>query len=294
MFTSLDEDSHRNNNQIISTIRLLLSAAILTHAIGLFATVFGMRQTHFGNFLFLVMGMPHSEALFYEYISVSIFFLLCVINLFHTRFYTLLPIAGYIFFESWAGYYQGGYRYSEFTMLAHIMRYITPLALAVLCTWPFRSTMKAALRLKATEWLLRVSLAVLFFIHGLEAYYGYPGFLDLIIGSARNLAGIHIAESTSVIILKGIGILDFVVALLVLVRPGKKVLFWALFWGTLTAFSRVTAVGTAAYIEVLFRASHIIAPLVLWILIYKPASLLQYKFASTFGEHRQVSSTTKT
>jgi len=269
--------AYTNNNQIISTIRWLLSAAILIHAIGLFATVFGMRQTHFGNYLFLVMGMPHSEALFYEHISVSIFFLLCVINLFHTRLYTLLPIAAYIFFEAWAGYYQGGYRYSDFTLMAHIMRYLTPLALVVLCAWPFRSTMKAAFRLKSAEWLLRVSLAILFFIHGLEAYYGYPGFLDLIIGSARNLAGIHIAESTSVVLLKGIGILDFVVALLVLVRPGKGVLFWALFWGTLTAFSRVTAIGTAAYIEVLFRASHMIAPLALWIIVYKPIYSFQSK-----------------
>lgn len=269
--------AYTNNNQIISTIRWLLSAAILIHAIGLFATVFGMRQTHFGNYLFLVMGMPHSEALFYEHISVSIFFLLCVINLFHTRLYTLLPIAAYIFFEAWAGYYQGGYRYSDFTLMAHIMRYLTPLALVVLCAWPFRSTMKAAFRLKSAEWLLRVSLAILFFIHGLEAYYGYPGFLDLIIGSARNLAGIHIAENTSAVLLKGIGILDFAVSLLILVRPGKEVLFWALFWGTLTAFSRVTAVGTAAYIEVLFRASHMIAPLALWIIVYKPIYSFQSK-----------------
>ena len=269
--------AYTNNNQIISTIRWLLSAAILIHAIGLFATVFGMRQTHFGNYLFLVMGMPHSEALFYEHISVSIFFLLCVINLFHTRLYTLLPIAAYIFFEAWAGYYQGGYRYSDFTLMAHIMRYLTPLALVVLCAWPFRSTMKAAFRLKSAEWLLRVSLAILFFIHGLEAYYGYPGFLDLIIGSARNLAGIHIAESTSAVLLKGIGILDFAVSLLILVHPGKEVLFWALFWGTLTAFSRVTAVGTAAYIEVLFRASHMIAPLALWIIVYKPIYSFQSK-----------------
>ena len=269
--------AHKNDDQIISMVRWLLSAAILIHAIGLFATVFGMRQTHFGNYLFLVIGMPHSEALFYEHISVSVFLLLSIINLFHTRLYTLLPIAAYVFFESWAGYYQGGYRYSDFTLMAHIMRYMTPLALILLCAWPFRSTMKSALRLKATEWLLRVSLAVLFFIHGLEAYYGYPGFLDLIIGSARNLAGFHIAESTSVNLLKGIGILDFVVALLVLVRPCKEVLFWALFWGTLTAFSRVTAVGTAAYIEVLFRASHMIAPLALWIILYKPFYSFQSK-----------------
>jgi len=272
-----EKHANRSNKQIISTIRWLLSAAILVHAIGLFATVFGMRQTHFGNFLFLVMGMPHSEALFYEHASVSIFFLLCIINLFHTRLYTLLPIAGYIFFESWAGYYQGGYRYSDFTLMAHMMRYMTPMALVVLCAWPFRSTLEAALRLKATEWLLRFSLAVLFFIHGLEAYYSYPGFLDLIIGSARNLIGIQIAESTSVTLLKGIGILDFAVALLVLVRPRKKVLFWALFWGALTAFSRVTAVGTAAYIEVLFRASHMVAPFALWMIINKSNYSFQSK-----------------
>jgi len=284
----LESPAYENEDRIINTVKWLLSAAILIHAIGLFATVFGMRQTHFGNFLFLVMGMPHSEALFYEHISVSIFFLLCIINLFHTRLYTLLPIAGYIFFESWAGYYQGGYRYSDFTLLAHIMRYITPLALVVLCALPFVTKMKTTLRLKATEWLLRVSLAVLFFIHGLEAFYGYPGFLDLIIGSARNLAGIHIAESTSVSILKGIGILDFVVALLVLIRPKKEVLFWALFWGTLTAFSRVTAVGTAAYIEVLLRASHMIAPLALWIIIYKPTNLLQPIKVKSFLSKRSV------
>lgn len=269
----MTNENHYKN--LIEAIRWILSIAILIHAVGLFATVFGMRQTQFGNYLFMVLEMPHADALFYERITVSFFLLLSLVNLFHSRVYTLLPIAAYILFEAWAGYYQAGYRYSEFTLYAHIMRYMTPVVLFVMCTAPFRKMLSEKLRLLSAEWLLRISLAVLFFIHGLEAWLGYPVFIDLIIGSANNLAGIRVSESMAVQILKVIGIIDFIVVLGLLFKPYQGILFWALFWGTLTAFSRITAVGGTAYIEVLLRASHIFAPFALWAIIYKPAWICQ-------------------
>jgi hypothetical protein len=264
-----------HQKKLIESIRWILSIAIFIHAAGLFATVFEMRQTHFGNFLFMVLGMPHADVLLYERITVSVFLFICMVNLLQTRLYTLLPIAAYILFEAWAGYYQAGYRYSEFTLYAHIMRYMTPVILIVLCAYPFRKVLSEKIRLLSIEWLLRISLAVLFFIHGLEAWLGYPVFADLIIGSVNNLAGIRLAESTAVQILKVIGIIDFMVVLGLLFKPLQAVLFWALFWGTLTAFSRITAVGSTAYIEVLLRASHILGPFTLWIIIYQPAWILQ-------------------
>ncbi|REL39092.1 hypothetical protein DYD21_03805 [Rhodohalobacter sp. SW132] len=268
---------HNKNYHIklIEVIRWILSIAILIHAAGLFATVFEMRQTQFGNYLFMVMGMPHGDALFYERITVSAFLFLCLVNLFHTRMYTLLPIAAYILFEAWAGYYQAAYRYSEFTLYAHVMRYMTPVVLVVLCTVPFRKILSEKARLLSVEWLLRISLAVLFFIHGLEAWLGHPVFADLIIGSANNLAGVRITESMAVQIMKGIGILDLIVVLGLLFKPLQGVLFWALFWGALTAFSRITAIGSTAYIEVLLRASHILAPFALWAIMYQPAWIVQ-------------------
>src|SRR5699024_87135 len=82
----------------------------------------------------------------------------------------------------------------------------------------------------------------------------------------NNIFGVRWSEATAVQIMQVIGWVDIVVALAVLLKPNKYLLAWLLFWSTLTAFSRMTALGTGAYTEVLMRASHIVAPLAVYML----------------------------
>jgi len=240
----------------------LLGAAILIHAIALFAMVFTAHQTHWGNYLFLVIGMPNAQAIFIEKITVSIFLIVTIVAVLRPRAYLLFPIFAYVFFEAYSGYYQGGYRFSDWTLATQALRYLTPLAFLVLVL-PQTRFFTESRKLLASGWLLRIGLVLLFISHGLLAFWENPAFIDLILGSAWNLLGISIAESTAVQVLKVIGIVDIVLAIGLLIRPWKWILYWMAFWGLLTAFSRITALGSWAYFEILLRASHILAPLIL-------------------------------
>ena len=246
--------------------RHILNLAILLHAFGLFITFFRGYPTNLGTYMFMILEIDHAEAVSIERISVSIFLFLSIVNLFWTRFLTLFPIFIYIFVEAWTGYYQGGYLFSELTFGAQALRYITPISVIVLAAWPFTKFFPDAKRAIVTSWVLRIGIAVVFITHGVECLLQSPQFIDLIIGSGNNLLGIRASEATALQIMQVIGIVDILVAIVVLINPSKPILLWALFWGLITALSRMTALGLGAYTEVLMRASHIFAPLVVYIL----------------------------
>lgn len=240
----------------------ILGAAVLIHAIGLFAVVFGAHQTHFGNYLFLVIGMPNAQAIFIEKITVTVFLITTFAAVFRPRAYLLLPVFAYVFFEAYAGYYQGGYRFSDWTMITHALRYAAPLGLLLLFL-PAARIFKHHHQLLASGWLLRAGLFAVFFGHGMLSIMGNPQFIDLLIGTTWNLLEVRVTEAFAVQILLVIGVVDIAVATALLIRPWTSLLWWMAFWGLLTAFSRLTTLGLGAYFEVMLRASHILAPLFL-------------------------------
>lgn len=237
--------------------RWILCSAVLVHAIGLWIVGFGARQTQFGNFLFMVLEFPHGQALVLERWFVSAFLLTAVVAFFRPRWWSLAPIVGYVLFEAWARYHQGGSHFSDLAIGAHALRWVTPLALIGLVL----PVLSRSWQLAWTDWMLRAAIATVFVVHGWECLRGYPVFADLIIGSTRNLMGISIAEATAYRAMTFIGVLDMAVAAAVLLRPHPAILLWAAFWGGLTALSRVTNLGMGQYVEVLMRASHVLAPL---------------------------------
>lgn len=246
--------------------RHILNLAILLHAFGLFLTFFRGHHTNFGNYMFMVLEIDHSKAFSIETIAISIFLFFTVINVFFTRFFILFPIFLYILFEAWAGYFQGGYIFSELTFGAQVLRYVAPLSVLVLATWPFTNVLSDVKRTLVTSWILRIGIAVVFITHGAECLLGSSQFVDLIIGSGNNLLGIRASETTALQIMKVIGIVDIIVAIVVLIKPNKPILMWAIFWALITALSRMTALGIGAYTEVLMRASHVLGPLAVYIL----------------------------
>lgn len=258
----------------LKLVQRVLNLSIVLYALGLIIVFFRAHHTNFGNYMFMVMEIDHARAFSIERVTISIFGLLTVINFFFPRTLLLIPFSLYILFEAWAGYYQGGYGFSEWTLGAQALRYIVPLSVVFLLPWPFSKSFSLENKISASSWLLRIGLAVVFTTHGLECLMENPQFIDLIIGSVNNILGVRWTEATALQIMQVIGWVDIIVAVAVLLKPHKYLLAWLLFWSTITALSRMTALGTDAYTEVLMRASHILTPLA----VYMITSYLSSKF----------------
>jgi hypothetical protein len=277
----------------------LLRAAILLHAVGKFVSVFSMRHTQFGNFLFielfeqrLQVADPYVSAVWVEKISVSLYLLAGLVVLFRPWWPLLVLMFGYALAEAIAGTLMAGYRFSEWTLPAHALRFLTPLALLALLIAPASAALQPW-RLPATRTLLRVATAMVFVTHGLQAYLADPHFIDLILGTTRRIFGIRPTEAAVVHSLKIIAMVDFGVALALLVYPVPlflprrwwaepcagcpirrtvlpALLAWTACWGFVTAGSRIASLGWVSglpqYPELLDRASHFLAPLALWCL----------------------------
>jgi purple acid phosphatase-like protein/calcineurin-like phosphoesterase family protein len=134
-------------------------------------------------------------------------------------------------------------------------RALAPLGLLAICG--NRRTLGTA--------ILRVAVAATFLGHGLEALYGKPEFVDLLLAAGRKLLGLSIPESGARETLRAIGSLDLLVAasLLLPVR-WRGIAAWAAFWGLLTAAARIVHLGWQNTPEALVRAVHAGAPLALF------------------------------
>src|SRR5690606_26903024 len=152
----------------IQTAQRILNLAIVLHALGLIIVFFRAHHTNFGNYMFMVLEIDHTKAFAIERITISIFLLFTIINLFVSRIIILFPIFLYILFEAWSGYYQGGYHFSELTLGAHALRYIAPLSVLVLVAWPFTKFFSDTTRAMVTSWILRIGIAIVFITHGTE------------------------------------------------------------------------------------------------------------------------------
>lgn len=111
---------------------------------------------------------------------------------------------------------------------------------------------------KSAEWILRIAVAGEFLGHGM---FGIEG-KEQWIGWISQLTGVDSATAAQLLFL--IGVLDLFVALIVLLRPIRIVLIWAVFWGSWTAILR-PIVGEPIW-DFVERFANIGAPLALLIL----------------------------
>jgi hypothetical protein len=121
--------------------------------------------------------------------------------------------------------------------------------------------------------LTRFSLFLIFFVHGLGCLWTHPGYIDYIIGTLATFSGSFMKQSIAENILIFIGVVDVIIAILVLIRPWRNVLIWMVVWGLLTSFLRIVDAGIFNYTEFLIRVPHFTLPLVCLLLykIKKPA-----------------------
>lgn len=85
---------------------------------------------------------------------------------------------------------------------------------------------------KKFEWALRIGVAGEFLGHGALAIGGKADWVSWI----NQLTGVGAETAGTLLML--VGVLDVIVAAIVLVKPVKPVLLWAAFWGFWTALVR--------------------------------------------------------
>ena len=85
---------------------------------------------------------------------------------------------------------------------------------------------------KRLEWVLRIAVAGEFLGHGMLSLEGKKQW----VGWISQLTGVDSGTAAQLLFL--IGTLDLLVALIVLIKPIRLVLLWAVFWGFWTALLR--------------------------------------------------------
>ena len=108
--------------------------------------------------------------------------------------------------------------------------------------------------LKKIEWILRIAVFGTFLGHGVFALLGKQSWIPY-------FTSVGISESTAIILLPLIGIMDILVAIFALVRPVRAVLIWATSWAFLTALIRPIA-GESVW-DFVERTANWTAPLAL-------------------------------
>jgi len=245
----------------------LLRWAIFLQLSGFAIALWTRAGSGLGGIALVEWGVPHSTILAYEQAMAWVLLVSGVSILVYPLSFVLVGTALIMLIEATARYLFGGEPMIQYVIGAWVMRYMTAIALIPLILSPVFKLSNSN-RLQAAGWILRIGIAVLFLIHGLEALYAHPYFIDLILGTSYLFFEVRPSESTAVVLLTVIAIVDFVVAAMVIVKPFRAVLYWAAFWGLVTALSRPLSLGFASYPEVLMRAPHFLAPLSLILILY--------------------------
>lgn len=103
--------------------------------------------------------------------------------------------------------------------------------------------------------------------HGIGSFLDNGLYIDYIIGFVRDYTALSIKQQQAEELLTVIGIIDVTVAVLVLIKPFKALIYWVIFWGFLTALLRIVDASILNYAEFLMRVPHFGLPLVLLIIL---------------------------
>ena len=117
---------------------------------------------------------------------------------------------------------------------------------------------------KKIEWILRIAIFGTFFGHAVFALQGKAKWVQWIM----DFGGWDIGLATQLLL--AVGLLDMLVAFIVLFKPIRIVLLWAIFWTTWTAFMlTLPFIGNPIW-DFVERWANIGAPLALLLLLGWP------------------------
>lgn len=108
-------------------------------------------------------------------------------------------------------------------------------------------------------WILRIGIAGTFIGHGMFAFQVNEPWIHY-------LETVGFSQDFAIQIMPLIGVVDFVVGLVVLIRPIRAVVLYAIIWTLATALIRpISGESIWAFVE---RGSNFMAPLALYFLLY--------------------------
>ncbi|TWT74734.1 hypothetical protein [Allorhodopirellula solitaria] len=169
--------------------------------------------------------------------------------------------------------------YADLTFAEDAVRYVAPLALLLLINRPTRrlEIERGGFQAeRAAVILLMLAAAATFAAHGYKAIECYGPFMDLVLLSDMRWTQFYPSESTVQRSLVAIGVVDLLVAILLVVARWPAVAFYMAVWGGVAAASRMTAFGFSAWPETLLRAANGGVPLAIlgyWIVSRRQRSV---------------------
>lgn len=274
------------NNLSIKNVRQLfrsrnLSLAIVCLQIGVALSCIGyasqtLRQkTEINRELLLELGASSYIATSVPLLLGITFLALAILVIWKPTAQVLWSIFGLIFLLTAIKFFSHSALYG-LTFPSRAARYLAPLALLALLRWRASTNeeREAAFSLystvsaqRAALWLMRVGIALTFFGHGVKVLFHSANFIDLIEKSMVNLLGGAIFELETILFtLDLIAIVDLIVVALILFTRWQWVPLYMAAWTLLTATSRVTALGFAAWDEILIRGAYYTIPLAIYLL----------------------------
>ena len=156
-------------------------------------------------------------------------------------------------------WHRGGFFMSEWTPVGDAAR-LAPAVVLILLAFGRSSAGVAPRQLAAGIWILRIAICMTFVGHGLKAIYGSPVFVDFLLAAADRV-GWEPTEASAQVMLRMIGVMDLMVAALVVFRRWRAVAYYMAAWAFIGALARVMHTGSGASYEVLIRAGNYCVPL---------------------------------
>jgi len=165
----------------------------------------------------------------------------------------------------------GGKKFSDLAVFAHATRWALPMVLWLFVLKPDNKKKSLGAASALTHFIV-VCTSVTFAIHGWEALMLNPFFQDLIYGFGSRF-NFHTPPDVIAALLRVIGCMDLILAVLILFYRKPTVFLWMAFWGLITALSRPLAMGVDAWPEVAMRVANFGLPLLLFIIYRTPGRL---------------------
>jgi hypothetical protein len=215
----------------------------------------------------LVVENGYSElSAFWIEKGVAILLLLSLIGIFFKVTYKtgLWIITAFIVGYALLSYFNGGKAFLELSLISAVSKWWLPLLTSIAINAYYNQ--KVSLK-RGFLFGIQLSIFLIFMSHGIGCFLKNALYIDYIIGFIGDYTPFSIKQYQAEQLLNIIGIIDVVVAVLVLVKPSKSLLYWLIFWGLLTSLLRIVDAGIFNYTEFLIRAPHFglpIAMLIIW------------------------------
>ena len=250
---------------------LRLTVALQCFAAGRIAWVAGSTVN---GWLFMRAGFPESVGGTIDQVAAALLlFISAAIIIYPKRSFCFLA-AGWMFALALTTYLNPGTSVDSLALFAHAVRFMAPLCLAFVLPSTKSELFEDLKVSQTTAWLLLLGASSTFIAHGIEAFEHYGRFIDLLIGSASRV-GLKLSQSNAETTLTVIGVQDFLLVALLLLRRWRWVAGWMAFWGFATALSRMTTMGSGSWHQTAVRVANGGVPLAIflaWRPLFRPNS----------------------